>query len=125
MKTYCAFENYDNLHKNGRLSKITGSIIQILNIRLIMGADGNGEFALFEKCRGMKHMIQQLISLIETSGKETENENLVISHCNNPTLAEQLRALITERFRFKKIYVIPTGGLSSLYADNKGIVMAF
>ena len=125
MKTYCAFENYDNLQKNGRLGKITGSLVQILNIRLIIGADGNGEFAMFEKCRGLKHMIRQLLTLIEKSGRETENENLVISHCNNPTLAEQLRTLIKERFRFKQVYVIPTGGLSSLYADDKGIVMAF
>lgn len=125
MKTYFVLENYDNLLKNGRLNKVTGSLIQILNIKLIMGADGNGEIALFDKCRGTKRMLQQLLSLIEKSGKETQNENLVISHCNNPSLAEQLRTLITERFNFKKIYVVPTGGLSSLYTDDKGIVLAF
>lgn len=125
MKTYFVLENYDNLQKNGRLSKAKGMLVQVLNIRLIMGADGNGEIALFEKCRGIKQMIQQLLSLIEKSGKETQNENLVISHCNNLSLAEQLTALIKERFHFKKIYVVPTGGLSSLYADDKGIVLAF
>lgn len=125
MKTYFVLENYDNLLKNGRLNKVTGSLIQILNIKLIMGADGNGEIALFEKCRGTKRMLQQLLSLIERSGKETQNENLVISHCNNPSLAEELRTLITERFNFKRIYVVPTGGLSSLYTDDKGIVLAF
>ncbi|MCL1828526.1 MAG: DegV family protein [Oscillospiraceae bacterium] len=125
MKTYCVFENYDNLQKNGRLNKITGSLIQVLNIRLITGADSNGEFALFDKCRGVKNMIQRLLSLIENSGKETQNENLVITHCNNRGLAEQLTALIKERFDFKNIYIVPTGGLSSLYADDKGIVLAF
>lgn len=125
MKTYFVLENYDNLQKNGRLSKVTGTLIQMLNIKLIMGADGNGEIALFEKCRGIKQMTRQLLSLIESSGKETQNENLVISHCNNYSLAEQLTALINDRFNFKKIYVVPTGGLSSLYADDKGIVLAF
>lgn len=125
MKTYFVLENYDNLQKNGRLSKLTGKIIQILNIKLIMGADGNGEIALFEKCRGVKRMISHLISLIETSGKDTRDENIVISHCNNPGLAAQLSALIKEKFHFKKIYIIPTGGLSSLYADDQGIIMSF
>ena len=125
MNTYCVFENYGNLQKNGRLSKNTGSLIQALNIKLVMGADGNGEFALFEKCRGIRQMIQRLLLLIESSGKDTRNENLVISHCNNLTLAEQLRTLIKEKFNFKGIYVVPTGGLSSLYADDKGIVLAF
>lgn len=125
MKTYFVLENYSNLQKNGRLGKITGTIIQILNIKLIMGADGNGEIALFEKCRGAKKMIHQLLSLIDKSGKDTKNKNLVISHCNNHSLADELKQLITERFNFKKVFVVPTGGLSSLYADHKGIVLAF
>lgn len=125
MKTYFVLERYDNLQKNGRLNKVTGAIIQILNIKLIMGADGHGEIALFEKCRGMRQAVQQLLALIESSGRNTKNENLVISHCNNHNLAEQLRSLIKERFQFKKIFVVPTGGLSSLYTDDRGIVLAF
>jgi len=125
MKTYFVLENYDNLAKNGRLSKVAGSLIQMLNIRLIMGADGNGEIALHKKCSGTKHMLRQLLALIESSGKDTKDENLVISHCNNHSLAEQLKTLVTERFHFKKIFIIPTGGISSLYADDKGIVVAF
>jgi len=125
MKTYFVLENYDNLQKNGRLSKVTGTLVQMLNIKLIMGADGNGEIALFEKCRGSNRMVQQLLALIDSCGKETSNENLVISHSNNHGLAEQLKTLIKERFHFKKIYVVPTGGLSSLYTDDKGIVLAF
>ena len=125
MKTFFVLENYDNLQKNGRISKVTGSLIHLLNIKLIMGADGQGEIALFEKCRGKKKMIQQLLSLISKSGRETADENLVISHCNNYSLAEEVKKLIRERFQFKCIYIIPTGGLSSLYADDQGIVMAF
>jgi len=125
MKTYFVLENYDNLKKNGRLNKVAGSFVQLFNIKLIMGADGNGEIALFEKCRGAKKMVQQLISLIATSGKDIKNENLVISHCNNPSFAGELKRLIEERFNFKKIYIVPTGGLSSMYVDDKGIVFAF
>ena len=125
MKTYFVLERFDNLQKNGRLSKVKGSLIQMLNIKLIMGADGQGEIALFKKCRGLKEMCQQMLSLIEHSGRDTQNENLIISHCNNPSLAEQLTTLIQERFHFKKIYVVPMGGLSSMYVDDKGIVLAF
>ena len=125
MKTYLVLENYTNLQKNGRLSKVAGTIIQVLNIKLLMGADGNGEITLFEKCRGIKHAIKQMLIMIEKSGKDTRDENLVISHCNNQSLAEQLRDFAGERFHFKKIYIVPTGGLSSLYIDHKGIVMAF
>lgn len=125
MKTYFVLENYDNLQKNGRLGKITGSLIQILNIKMVMGSDGDGNITLYEKVRGIRRMIDQLLSLIEKSGKKTEGESLVLSHCNNYELAEQLSAEIKERFHFQNIHIVPTGGLSSLYTDEKGIVIAF
>ena len=125
IKTYFVLENYENLQKNGRLNKITYKLIQILGLKLIMGSDGQGNIALYEKPRGVRQMIKQLLALIEKSGKKTEGENLVISHCNNPELAEQLSSEIKQRFRFGDIFIVPTGGLSSLYADDKGIVMAF
>lgn len=125
MKTYFVLENYDNLLKNGRLSKINEKLIRFLNIKLVMGSDGDGNIALYAKIRGVKQMIEKLVSYIETSGKKTEGENLVISHCNNPSLAEQLSAVVKQRFRFKEILVVPSRGLSSLYADDQGIVMAF
>ena len=125
MKTYFVLEHYTNLQNNGRLSKVTGTLISMLNIRLIMGADGNGEIALFQKCRGFKQMIHHMLALIENSGKETRGENLVISHCNNHKLATLLKAYIEERFHFKQIYAVPMGGLSSMYVDDQGVVFAF
>jgi len=125
MKTYFVLENYDNLQKNGRLSKLKGKLIQMLGIKLIMGADGEGSIALYEKPRGVRQMIRLMLSLIEKSGRDTEGGSLVISHCNNPELAEQLSAEIQRQFHFSDIFIVPTGGLSSLYADDKGIVIAF
>ena len=125
MKTYLVLENYDNLMRSGRLNKITEKLIRILNIKLILGSDGNGNIALHAKVRGINQMIEKMVSYIASSGKKTEGENLVISHCNNSNLAAQLYDAIVKRFNFKEIFVIPTGGVSSLYADDKGIIMAF
>ena len=125
MKTYFVLENYDNLLKNGRLNKLTGTLIRILNIKLLMGSDGNGDIKLYAKPRGIKQMFESLLTLIHDSGKDTSQENMVISHCNNPELATDLCNAVKQRFNFKDIIIVPTGGLSSLYADNKGIVVAF
>ncbi len=125
MKTYFVLENYDNLQKNGRLGKIVGKLIQVLDIRLIMGSDGKGSISLFKKTRGTKGIIKHLLDLIQQSGKNTVDETLVISHCNNFSLASELASAIKKRFFFREVLLVHTGGLSSLYADNKGIVMAF
>ena len=47
MKTYFAIENVDNLKKNGRLNKVVATIITKMHISPIMGADGDGNIALF------------------------------------------------------------------------------
>ena len=125
MKTYFVLERYDNLQKNGRLNKITGKIISVLGVRLVMGADQNGDIALYQKARGESSMLEKMVALVENSGKKTDGEKMVISHCNNPGLAQRLADAVKERFHFAHIYLVPTGGLSSLYADNKGVVMAF
>ena len=125
MKTYFVLENYDNLLKNGRLGKVKEKLIRFLNLKLVMGSDGDGSIALYAKVRGVKQMVEKLVSLIETSGKNTEGESLVISHCCNWDVASQICEIVKNKFRFKEIFIIPTGGVSSLYADDKGIVMAF
>lgn len=125
MKTYFVLERYDNLLKNGRLNKLTGKLIHVLNIKLLMGSDGNGEIALYAKPRGTNQMIGKLLSFIKESGKKTDGESLVITHCNNPGLAERLSAAIEQQYNFKEILIVATRGLSSLYADDKGIIMAF
>jgi len=124
-KTYLVLERFENLIKNGRLGAVKGKIASVLNVKLILGANGEGEITLFSKARGTKAMLEKMLSLVGTSGRETTGENMVISHCNNLSLAQQLAGMVKQRFDFKEIFVIPTRGTASLYADNKGIIMAF
>jgi len=125
MKTYFVLERFENLIKNGRLGALKGKIASVLNVKLLLGADGKGEIGLYAKVRGTKAMLDKMISLISMSGRVTEGENAVISHCNNQSLAEQLAGMIRQRFDFREIFIIPTRGTASLYADNKGIILAF
>jgi DegV family protein with EDD domain len=125
MKTYFVFENINNLLKNGRLNKITGKVITTLGIKPILGSDGDGNIKLFSKVRGQKQIIDRLADTIAASGKSTENENLVITHCNNLSLATMLADTIKLSDRFKEILILPTRGLSSTYIDNNGVIMAY
>ncbi|WP_232436749.1 DegV family protein [Paenibacillus senegalimassiliensis] len=124
MKTYFVLDNFDNLLKNGRLNKITGKLISVLNIKLIMKAD-DGNIGLHSHVRGQKQIVEKLADTIGKSGKDTRGESMVIAHCNNPGLAEKLRDKIKSQFHFDEILIVPTRGISSVYANEKGIVMAF
>ena len=125
MKTYLVLERFENLIKNGRLGAVKGKIASVLNVKLLLGSNGAGEISLHAKVRGTKQMLDKMLSLISSSGRNTTGENAVISHCNNQSLADQLAGLIRQKFDFKEIFIVPTRGTSSLYGDNKGIILAF
>lgn len=125
MKTYFVLENMDNLVKNGRLNKITAKLISVLGIKPIMGSDGEGNIAFFSHARGEKQVLEKLANTVEESGRETEDACMVIAHCNNLRLAEKLRDVIRSRYRFRDILIVPTRGISTIYANDKGIVIAY
>lgn len=125
IKTYFVSEDLGNLIKNGRISSSVGKLLMVLGIRPIMGSDGDGKIVLFSKARGDKHTISSFLNLIKESGKDTTNESLIITHCNNIDLAEKVRDKIQEKYRFKNVILTHTRGLSSMYVNKNGVIMAF
>ncbi len=125
MTTYFVAESLDNLMKNGRMSKLKGTIATALNIKPIMGADGDGEIKLIDKARGSARAFQRMLDLIVENAKNAEERVLAISHVNNLERAMWIKDELLKRCNFKDIIVIQTSGLSSLYCDNQGIILAF
>lgn len=125
MKTYFVLENLENLRRNGRLNRVVAHLASILNIRPILGADGEGNIAFFSHARGRGQVLRKLTETIAASGKDTRGLDMVISHCNNPILAQALREEVVRQYHFARVLIAPTGGLSSLYAANQGVVIAF
>ncbi len=125
MKTFFVLENLDNMIKNGRMGKIAGLIAGVLNIRLVLRADANGEIALFSKARGAQQAIIKLAETIGETCHDTKDKILAITHCNNLKQVNQLVQIVKEKYAFKEIVVAPTKGLSSMYANEGGIIIAF
>ena len=125
MKTFFVLEDLENLIKNGRMSKIKGRIISALNIRPLLGSDGDGNIALYSIARGEKQSVEKLARTVADSGVQTKGQTMVITHCNNPSFAERLKEIVQERYSFAEVLVVPTKGLSSMYANEKGVIIAF
>ncbi|MBS6511133.1 MAG: DegV family protein, partial [Clostridiales bacterium] len=125
MKTFFVLEDLENLIKNGRMSKIKGRIISALNIRPLLGSDGDGNIALYSIARGEKQSIEKMARTVAESEVQTEGQTAVITHCNNESFAMRLKKLLEERYSFAEVLVVPTKGLSSMYANEKGVILAF
>lgn len=125
MKTYFISESLENLMKNGRISRFSGTMAAVLSIIPIMGADKEGKIVLFNKTRTKKKAYRKLVDMIVSEVEDPETKTLSISHVDNEERAFLLRDEVKARVSFKEIVIQQSNGLSSLYADNKGIVVAF
>lgn len=113
----------DNLVKNGRLSKLQGTIASLLNIRIIGQASAEGTLELLQKVRGQKKTVSAGLEEMIKSGYK--GGKVMISHCNNDKIVEQLTAALREKFPEASLTALPTSGLCSFYAEDGGILMGY
>ena len=66
-----------------------------------------------------------MVEIIGEEGEGLEDKILGIAHCNALSKAEDLKRRIEEKYKFKEIIIVNTAGLSTAYADDGGIIIAF
>lgn len=124
MNTYFVLDNLETLRKNGRLSNIKAAVASTLNIKPIMGAD-KGTIIQMGQGIGMKKAITRMVDKIADAIKGSERKRIVISHCNAKERAETVKQLLREKIRCGEIMIMDTAGISSMYANNGGVIVAF
>jgi DegV family protein with EDD domain len=125
MKTFFILESLNHLVKAGRMNPIIAKIASVLSIKPIMGGDENGMIKLVEKTRGYKNALKRLLEIIGEEGKDLEQKVLGIAHCNCLEKALELKKEVMKIYNFKDIVIVEMRGVSTTYADNGGIVIAF
>jgi len=124
METKFVLESLENLRKNGRLSRVTFAICNVLNIRPVMAAD-DGEIIKIDQVRGHNKALMRMIEHIEKDAKDVANKVLGITHCNNRERAEMVKQEILKRLPFKDCIIVNAAGVSTLYANDGGIIVSY
>ena len=113
----------DNLVKNGRLSKLIGTVVGLLNIRMVGEASETGTLELLQKARGPKKSVQAAYDEIIKAGYA--GGRIVMAQRNNEKCCQQLSERIRENFPQADIKILPTSGLCSFYAEDGGLLMGY
>jgi DegV family protein with EDD domain len=124
MKTFFLLENLDNLIKSGRINPLIAKAANILNIKPIMG-DDNGNIRLVDKVRGYERAFKRLVDIIGEEGSRLEEKVLGIAHCNCIERAVRFKEEVMKKYPFRDIKVVEMAGVSSTYANQGGLVIAF
>lgn len=122
--TFFVLDNLETLRKNGRLSKVKALVASALKIKPVMGSTEEGAICQLDQARGMNKALVKMAQAIVEKTADSGQKTLAISHCNCHERAILLRNALEERMPIKKIVILDTAGVSSMYANDGGVIVA-
>lgn len=125
LKTKFVLETLDTLRKNGRLSGLQAIICSALNIKPVMAATPEGAIMKLDQARGIVKALISMAKTIEQDAKNAHDRVLGIAHCNNYERALFVKEEILKRVQFKDCFIVDTAGVSTMYANEGGIIVAY
>lgn len=121
--TFFVLENLETLRKNGRLSMVKALVASALKIKPVMGSTPEGTICQLDQARGMNRALVKMVDYIVERTKESEKKILGITHCNCPERAQMLKEAIQSRIKVKDVILLDTAGVSSMYANDGGVIV--
>ena len=121
--TFFVLDNLETLRKNGRLSTVKAFVVSALKIKPVMGATPEGTICQLDQARGINKALIKMVQHIVDKTINSEKKVLAISHCNCLDRAMLLKNAIQEKLPVKKIVVLDTAGVSSMYANDGGVIV--
>jgi len=125
IKTKFVLETLDTLRKNGRLTNIQAIICSALNIKPVMGATPEGTIYKLDQARGIVRALASMAKTIEQDVLKPKERILGISHCNDYQRALYVKDEILKRIPFKDYFIVDMAGVSTMYANEGGIITAY
>jgi len=124
-RTHVAFAlcSFDNLVKNGRVSRLAGFVAGRLGLWGVGIASDEGRIVVKTKVRGAQKAIGAIID--DMKERAFNSGHVVISHCFNEEMALRLKGKILETWDKAQVRIIPTRGLDSFYAEKGGLIIAY
>ena len=112
-----------NLANNGRVSKFSAKLAEILKIHAVGRASNKGDLEPLNKCRGELNALSKIVYHLKAAGL---NEGKVrIAHCLNESAAFNLKNMIENEFKKAKVEIYKCRGLCSFYAEKGGLLVGF
>lgn len=121
---YFVLENLETLRKNGRLSNIKAFVASALKIKPVMNGTPEGTIVQLDQARGINKALVKMVDYVVENAKDSADKVLAITHCNCASRAEIVKEEILKRIEVKDVVVLDTAGVSSMYANDGGIIVS-
>lgn len=124
-KTYVGYmlKSIENLVKNGRVNKVVGSLVGLLNIHVIGVRSEEGTIEMSNRARGEKRALNTFVNDLIENG--LNGNRVEIGHVNNESLAEVVANKIKDKVPNANIHITLASGLCSFYAEDGGLIVGY
>lgn len=124
MQTMFVLESLENLRKNGRLTRLQAVVTSALRIKLLCGATPEGEISKLGQALTVKQALSKMVDRV-ASDMNHVGRTLAIVHCNCLERAFQVKTMVENKCQFANVVISDAGGITSVYANDGGIVIAY
>ncbi len=123
LKTFFVLDSLETLRKNGRLSSVKAVVASTLNIKPVMSEE-HGIIIQKGQGIGMKKALAKMVDMIISESHDGMEKRVIITHCNAYERAQIIKSMIESKIACKEIFILDTAGISSLYANDGGIIVS-
>ncbi|MEA5060621.1 MAG: DegV family protein [Candidatus Pelethousia sp.] len=127
MTTDFVLEDLEVFRKSGRLNHLQALAVSALHIKMVMGADSEGGIVVRAKAIGINRALAALVENVKSiyNAKPCPERTLVITYCACLERAEEICKRILAVCPFAKSLICKSSGISTMYANAGGIIVAF
>lgn len=124
MNLFFVLDKFDNLIRNGRMSKIVAFIANMAHIKpLCFGSEG--EIKVKAKIRTFKGALHVLATETQKILGDKFSSPIVISHTNNLDSANFLKEIFEKSMNYNNVIIRENRALCAFYSLNGGILVCF
>lgn len=122
VKTYFVLDNLETMRKNGRMSNVKALVASTLNIKPVL-IGNRGVIEQRGQAIGINKALAKMADGILSEVPNPQERILMVAHCNCQERAEYMVKLMKKRADYRKIVIIDTAGISSMYASDGGVIV--
>ena len=102
---YVTVHSLDALRRAGRVKASSAFLGNLFGVKPILIADAEGYQTPIKKVKGRENSLRELVSLLQNSIKEPEQQCIYIVHADCEADAEKLREIVREKIPCREIFV--------------------
>ncbi len=114
----------DNLVKGGRISRVSGMLSSLLNIKVILEVTG-GELKALQKGRGMKTLVNFADKTVEQMAKLGNVKSVGVSYAGGKKLAEDIGAKVKAALPNAELLVRPTDPVIATHTGDGAFAITY